>query len=454
MLEVGGSSLLARRKINFDVCGHLQWKIFVLALTIHSARGDTDDDDLYTNDDDANNADYDWEEEARLQEEIVDDWYELVRYLVGLGMCIFALIGLYFHQFASYYFVKKYTRPLETERRIGRVVSCEPLLSSTSIPDKKYKTRKERKRKTKRHGVAVQTFKGDIGEDGRSTTEYQLEEDLDSLEQKNYRLLVIYKVPKTRSDSFLCCGPSEKNLAVINCTTSFATCASGISGISENDSSHGSAHEAITAYRSRSLPPPVRDCDSYNLNEKLSGSMDYMHSNEDCEYFQWFETETYKHIDSEIDLVLLKGQPTSACTPEVLESHLEQVGKSHEGRSEDNCCKSIPMMGTGLVITIFILSLVCVFQIQEMPHPETQRPIGYTVLGAFFAGSNVSAYLFARLLFEQYKQKVFLSAFTVPFTTTYIAKTQSEDTNIAEDEQISREQQRIYDEYMSGAMMT
>ena len=111
-------------------------------------------------------------------------------------------------------------------------------------------------------------------------------------------------------------------------------------------------------------------------------------------------------------------------------------------------------MGTGLVITIFILSLVCVFQIQEMPHPETQRPIGYTVLGAFFAGSNVSAYLFARLLFEQYKQKVFLSAFTVPFTTTYIAKTQSEDTNIAEDEQISREQQRIYYEYMSGAMMT
>ena len=48
------------------------------------------------------------------------------------------------------------------------------------------------------------------------------------------------------------------------------------------------------------------------------------------------------------------------------------------------------------------------------PNPETQRPLGYWVLGGFTLGSTVCAYLFARLLFEQYKKKVFLSAFTVP----------------------------------------
>lgn len=428
--------------------GQFNWKIFIIALTIHKVAGGTDDDGYYSNDDNTNNDDYDWEEESRLREIIVDSWYELVRYLVGLGMCIFALIGLYFHQFASYYFVKKYTKPRETERRIGRVVCCEPLLSSTSIPDMKSKIKRIKKKK-KHHGVAVQTFKGDLEGDRESTTDYIREEGLGTFEQKNYRMLVVYKVPNSRSDSFLCCGPSEKNLAALNCTNSFATCASGISVISDDDS----AHEKINAYRTRSIPP-LED-NAYDLNERLSGSMDYMHSNDECEYFQWFETETYKHVDSPIDLILLQGQPTSACTPEVLEAHLEQVGKSHEGPK--GCCKSIPTVGTGLAITIIVLSLVCFFQIQEMPHPETQRPIGYTVLGGFFGGSLVGAYLFARLLFEQYKQKVFLSAFTVPITSayaTYIDKTISEDTNIVDDEFLQQQQQRIYDDYVSGAMET
>ncbi len=440
------------RKIIYDFIGQLNWKIFIIALTIHKVAGGTDDDDSYSNDEYTTNADYDWEEESRLREIIVDSWYELVRYLVGLGMCIFALIGLYFHQFASYYFVKKYTKPRETERRIGRVVCCEPLLSSTSIPDTKSKIKRIKKKKKKHHGVVVQTFKGDLEGGGKSTTDYMREEDLESFEQKNYRMLVVYKVSKSRSDSLLCCGPSEKNLAVLNCTNSFATCASGISVISDDDS----AHEKINAYRTRSLPK-LEDCNAHELNERLSGSMDYMHSNDEWEYFQWFETETYKHVDSPIDLILLQGQPTSACTPEVLESHLEQVGKSHEGQEQRGCCKSIPMVGTGLAITIIVLSLVCFFQIQGMPHPETQRPIGYTVLGAFFGGSIASAYLFARLLFEQYKQKVFLSAFTAPITSayaTYIDKTISEDTNIVEDEFLSRQQQRIYDDYVSGAIET
>ena len=51
-----------------------------------------------------------------------------------------------------------------------------------------------------------------------------------------------------------------------------------------------------------------------------------------------------------------------------------------------------------------------------MPNPETQRSIGFSVLGGVFVASVVGAYLFAKLLFEQYKQKVLLSEFAVPST--------------------------------------
>ena len=117
----------------------------------------------------------------------------------------------------------------------------------------------------------------------------------------------------------------------------------------------------------------------------------------------------------------------------MLTSHLEQVGKEHEGEGE-SCWESISMLGMGLALSIIVLFLVSFYEIQAMPNPETQRPLGYSVLGATFVGSTVFGYLAARLLFEQYKQKVFLSAFTVPQATGYIDKTISEDTNIIDEE--------------------
>ena len=466
-LTVNRSVLTPRSKIIDGFFGLAHWKSVILTFTMRKVCGATDDDDNNNDDyysyyssgnNDDYTAEYDAMEEELVKEMIVDEWYDLVRYLVGLGLCIFSLIGLYFHQFASYKFVKKYTKPRETERRVGRVVSCEPILNSTSISDRRDKTKRKKanKKKGKHLGVSVRTFKGEGGGENRSATNYIREEDLELPQSKtgeftDYRMLVVYKVPKPPSASLLCCGPSEKNLA-IHCTNSFsvATCASGVSGVSESDS----VFEKINTYRTRSLPPRtlIRNCSSYNeLSEKLSGSMEYMHWYDECEYFQWFETSTSKPIDSEIDLILLKGQPTSACTLEVLKSHLDQVGKAHEGEEENKCCKSISMLGTGLAIAVIVLSLVCFFEIQAMPHPETQRPLGYTVLGAFFAGSNVSAYLFAKLLFEQYKQKVFLSAFTVPFTTAYVTKTISQDTNIIDEEFLLQQQQmqrRQHGEYI------
>ncbi len=391
--------------------GHVHWNAFILACAIQGVR-----------------ADDDYESES-----IADEWYDLVRYLVGMGLCIVGLINLYFHQYASYKFVKRYTEPSEIERRVGRVVACEPLLSSTSIYSKKEKMRKMGRKKHKHHEVSVPTFQGDA--DGTSATSYFREEDLESCQSKtgeltDYRMLVVYTVPKEVSNSYLCFGPLDRDLA-INCTDSFAvgTCASGISDLSEDDS----VFEKIHMYRSRSLPSKLEQDTSYdNLREQVRDSMDHIKWTNESEYFQYFVTNTFQPIDGKVDLMLLKGQPTSACTPEVLTSHLEQVGKQHEGEGQ-SCCNSISPLGMGLAISVIVLFLVCFYQIQAMPNPETQRPLGYSVLGGFVVGSTVCGYLFARLLFEQYKQKVFLSAFTVPVLTGYIDKTVSEDTNIIDE---------------------
>lgn len=404
----------------------LNWKFTILALSIQRAGGataDDNDDDYYTFD---ASDEYDPEEEERLHEIIVDEWYNLIRYEVGLSICIFGLIGLYFHQYASYHFLKRYTRPRETEHRRGRVVVCEPILRSTSTHRSRSKNKKkqwpQQQKKKRVKDISVPTSGREIARDeSTNVTDYVLEKDLESdhvttagqsqQECTVYRMLVVYKVLRQGSGSMLCCNPSQKHIG-INCTNSFsvATCASGISGIDNV------TEEVIYSYRSRSLPYKLNDFRIYeDSNGRINDSMDYMNTNEECEYFQWFETATRKEIDTEVDLILLKGQPTSACTLEVLESHLSQVGKSHEGE-RDGCCNSISLMGAGLVVAVLVLSLVCAFEIHAMPNPETQRPVGYTVLGGFFAGSFVSAYLFAGLLFEQYKQKVFLSAFTVPPT--------------------------------------
>jgi len=429
--HVGRCRLPRRDDATRIVVTVLNWKFALFALAIDGVRGSTNADKYYSFDD---YIELDYEEEERIHELIVDHWYNLVRYLVGLSLCIFGLIGLYFHQYASYYFLMRYTLPRETERRIGRVVLCEPLLSSTSINGENRKKKKQRKKKVK--VITVRTSVGDVGDDdSTNTTSYVLEDDLESIrkleqlhkdetskgepeqEATEYRMLVIYKVSKSRTSSILCCNPSEKNM-VITCTNSFSvnSCASGISDIYED------TEEVINSYRIRSLPIDfdANDFDAFTdfqaLNGKMNSSMDYMTMNGECEYFKWFETTTPKEVDSEVDLIMLKGVPTSACTQSLLASHLEQVGKAHMGE-EDGCCKSISIMGMGLVFAIVILSLVCVFEIRAMPNPDVQQPLAYTVFGTSFGGSIVSAYLFAKLLFEQYKQKVFLSAFTVPTNT-------------------------------------
>jgi hypothetical protein len=89
--------------------------------------------------------------EQRFLDIIVEDWYDLVRYLVGLGFAIFGLIGLYFHQFASYYFLKRCTNTEGTIGKLRRVLSIEsmnnipryPLSSATVSEDNNYNDTEE-----------------------------------------------------------------------------------------------------------------------------------------------------------------------------------------------------------------------------------------------------------------------------------------------------------------------
>ena len=401
-----------------------------------------------------NNNNADTEEEKRVHDAIVDDWYDVIRYLVGLVLCISGLIGLYFHQFASYYFLKQYTNPKKAEQRIGRVVSCEPLVRNTSGTVKSTKknknkdydnSNKNRNRMEGNSSIDDKYYQEDTLERQQQKQNQQvLIEGGEQQQHTEYRILIVYSVPKTRSVSLLCCDPIIDDELAIRCANSFSphddVCAE------TNSSRLGRATIAIDTYRSRSLPI-YDDFNNYNYNNNNdnnngrsgnisdgnitnsnnSNNSNYTHiipSGDETEYFQWFHTNTPRPVDANINLILLKGRPTSACTPELIESHLAHVGTT--GKNE---CQTVSLLGMTLVFAIIVLLVVCVFEILSMPNPETQRPVGFAILTGIVIGSGVGSYIFAELLFKQYKQKVFLSAFVIP-STIATTTTTNNNTNI------------------------
>jgi hypothetical protein len=407
-----------------------------------------------------NNADT-TEEEKRIHDAIVNDWYDVIRYLVGLVLCISGLIGLYFHQFASYYFLKQYINPKKIEQRIGRVVSCEPLVRHTSETVKSIK--KNNKSKNKDTKISrILPMEGNNSIDDKYYQEETLERQQQQQQQKQsqqvlikgggeqqqqqqhteYRILIVYSVPKTRSDSLLCCDPIiiDEELA-ISCANSFSLHDDGCA--ETNSSRLGRATIAIDTYRSRSLPNDDEfnnynnnnngrsnnsnsDSNNNNINNNSNNYIYRIQSGDETEYYQWFETNTPRPVDANMNLILLKGRPTSACTPELIGSHL-----AHVGTTGKDGYQNVSSLGMTLVFAMIVLLVVCVFEILSMPNPETQRPIGFTILTGIVIGSVVGGYTFGALLFEQYKQKVFLSAFVIPstITTTTTTTTTTNNTN-------------------------
>jgi hypothetical protein len=409
-----------------------------------------------------NNADT-TEEEKRIHDAIVNDWYDVIRYLVGLVLCISGLIGLYFHQFASYYFLKQYINPKKIEQRIGRVVSCEPLVRHTSETVKSIK--KNNKSKNKDTKISrILPMEGNNSIDDKYYQEETLERQQQQQQQKQsqqvlikggggqqqqqhteYRILIVYSVPKMRLVSLLCCDPIIDDELAIRCANSFSL-HDDVSA-ETNSSRLGRATIAIDTYRSKSLPI-YDEFNNYNYNNNNNNNNGRSGNNSDSninnsnnnnnnnnysyiiqsgdetEYFQWFHTNTPRPVDANINLILLKGRPTSACTPELIESHLAQVGTT--GKDE---CQTVSLLGMTLVFAIIVLLVVSVFEILSMPNPETQRPIGFTILTGIVIGSVVGSYIFAELLFEQYKQKVFLSAFVIPSTIATATTTNNNNTS-------------------------
>ncbi|KAG7351426.1 hypothetical protein IV203_010786 [Nitzschia inconspicua] len=276
------------------------------------------------------------EEKQRLNAIVREDWFDLVRYLCGLGFCIFCLIGLYFHQFASYYFLKRYTCQTGTIRKMGRVISCESMtISARPLTPSNHS------------GAATEQREDD------TCSDY----DCSSLDKENdipkcgYRIFVVYSAS----------APIRIGL----CTA----CAPDTTTIS---------HSTVS-------------------NESLV----------ETDYFQWFRTNTPRAIGSEVPLILLKDNPKSACTPEVVNSHLMQAF------SRKNC-GAISLLGLSLLLGVVVLMLASVFEILSMPYPETQRPIGWSILITFSFVFVIAGYVFCKMLFDHFKAKVFLSAVPAP----------------------------------------
>jgi hypothetical protein len=285
-------------------------------------------------------VDIDAEEQQRLHDILVEDWYDLVRYLVGLGFAIFGLIGLYFHQIASYYFLKRYTDSNGTVRRMGRVLSCEPMSHCPHYP-----------RTPSAATVATTT-----GKDDNMEQYYDEEEMLDMEEGKTakvasystaYRMFVVYSAEVVARNSICStCGPS--------------------------------ADATVSA-------EPLVETD----------------------YFQWFRTSRPQAVNSRIPLILLKGNPKSACTPELLDSHMRNAFNRKN-------CHTITLLGLSLILAIAVLLLASVYEILSMPNPDKQRPIGWSILITFTFLFVIAGYVFCKMLFEHFKQKVFLSAIPAP----------------------------------------
>jgi hypothetical protein len=266
------------------------------------------------------------EEEQRLHEIIREDWLDLIRYLSVAGFCIFGLIGLYFHQFASYYFLKRYTSPTGTVRKMGHVLSCESMRITARSPHSS-------------------TEKGNDDKDDNSPSKGS------DGPMCGYRIFVVYSASApVRKDLCSACAPD---------TTTNHHSETSIESLVETD------------------------------------------------YFQWFRTNTAKPIGSEVALILLKDNPKSACTPELLNSHLTQAFTAKD-------CRAISLLGISLVVGVIVLMLASIFEILSMPHPETQRPIGWSILITFFFLFVIAGYVFCKMLFDHFKAKVFLSAVPAP----------------------------------------
>jgi hypothetical protein len=319
--------------------------VTVLVLQFHNIHADADADaeqdyySYYSYNDDNRDVEEIEAYEQRLHDIIVEDWYDLVRYLVGLGFAIFGLIGLYFHQFASYYFLKRYTYTEGTVRKSGLVLSIEsmnnvpryPLSSATVSEDNNYDDMEEA------YDDEGMVERGKVQPKHDSVPSYSTA----------YRIFVVYSAEAVHRNS-LCaaCGPNINSII---------------------------------------SPEPLVETD----------------------YFQWFRTSQSFEVGSKVPLILLRDNPKSACTPELLDSHMMNAFNRKN-------CQAITLLGLSLILAIVVLILASVFEILSMPHPETQRPIGWSILIIFSFLFVISGYVFCKMLFEHFKQKVFLSAIPAP----------------------------------------
>jgi hypothetical protein len=123
----------------------------------------------------------------------------------------------------------------------------------------------------------------------------------------------------------------------------------------------------------------------------------------ETDYFQWFRTSQRFKVGSKVPLILLRDNPKLACTPEILDSHMMNAFNRKN-------CQAITLLGRSLILSIVVLILASMFELLSMLHPETQRPIGWSILIIFSFLFVISGYVFCKMLFEHFKQKVFLLA--------------------------------------------
>ena len=241
---------------------------------------------------------------------------------------------------------------------------------------------------------------------------------------KKYRVFVLYQVSipaKNQHHDILCGGgsgdPTTAASAVSNC------CKQPTEAILDMYHTGPTGGGGITGTSTTTTAPPARPSQSRQIVSSIG-------TNKVVEYQQIYLSDQFHHVNSWVDLIMLKDFPTSACTREVLQEQLLHIEKnSSPATTKSSMFDKMMKCGTVKIVTacsIIGFIVLMVFSLSEVSGLSTvngDRSKGYYMVSIAVVGSIIASYMICKALNEHYIRRAFLSAVPSPVQPTTTSST-------------------------------
>mmetsp|Transcript_54332 Transcript_54332/g.131868 ORF Transcript_54332/g.131868 Transcript_54332/m.131868 type:complete len:724 (-) Transcript_54332:1327-3498(-) len=214
---------------------------------------------------------------------------------------------------------------------------------------------------------------------------------------KKYRVFVLYHVPiRTNKQNILCGDPTA---AISSCYKP----SDAILDMYHTGPTGGTMNDQATA---TTAPKPSQNSSSI-VN---------------VEYQQIYLSDRYHHVNTWVDLIMLKDIPTSACTREILQEQLLHIEKTSPTSSSSNSkmvkCGTVPIATTCSVIGFIVLVAFSLSEVSELSTVNGNRSKGYYMISTAVVGSILVSYTICKALNGHYIRREFLSAVPSPVQPT------------------------------------